>query len=139
MVKSFRHVGKIAAVAIATAVLAAVPTRVGSERLAMLDTLQPGQWELRLREPGAGPQRICIPNGRTFIQLRHQSDVCDRFVVGESAAEVTVQYTCRGRGYGRTRIRRETATLVQIDSQGIADSLPFEFTAEARRIGPCGL
>lgn len=137
MLKSFRPVGNLAALAIATAVLAAVPTRAGSDRLGMLDTLQPGQWELRVREPGAGPQRICIPNGRTFIQLRHQSDVCDRFVVGESAGEVTVQYTCRGRGYGRTRIRREAATLVQIDSQGIANGLPFEFTAEARRVGPC--
>ena len=30
------------------------------------------------------------------------------------ATEVTVQYTCRGRGYGRTHIRRETNRLVQI-------------------------
>jgi hypothetical protein len=50
---------------------------------------------------------------------------------------VVVQYTCRGKGYGRTHIRRETGRLVQIDSQGIAGGLPFEFSAEARRVGDC--
>ena len=48
-----------------------------------------------------------------------------------------VQYTCRGKGYGRTQIRRESNRLVQIDSQGIADGLPFSFSAEARRVGDC--
>jgi hypothetical protein len=48
-----------------------------------------------------------------------------------------VQYTCRGRGYGRTHIRRETSRLVQIDTQGIADGRPFAFAAEARRVGDC--
>lgn len=123
----------------ATILVALAPAQVGGERLGMLDTLQSGSWELRPREPGAPPLRICIPNGRSLIQLRHKSDTCDRFVIGESAAEVTVQYTCRGRGYGRTRIRRETAQLVQIDTQGIANGLPFEFSAEARRVGQCGI
>jgi hypothetical protein len=50
---------------------------------------------------------------------------------------VTVQYTCRGRGFGRTHIRRETDRLVQIDTQGIADSRPFAFSVEARRTGDC--
>ena len=48
-----------------------------------------------------------------------------------------MQYTCRGRGYGRTHIRRETGRLVQIESQGIVDGLPFDFVAEGRRIGEC--
>lgn len=81
---------------------------------------------------------MCIDHARRFIQLRHQADTCDRFVVEDGTNDVTVQYTCRGRGYGRTHIRRETSRLVQIDSQGIANGLPFEFTVEARRIGDCG-
>ena len=44
----------------------------------------------------------------------------------------------RGRGYGRTSIRLETDRLVQIRTQGIADGLPFEYSAEARRVGDCG-
>lgn len=137
MLRSFISLRRFAVLA-AAVLLSLVPAHAGSERLGMLDTLQPGTWELRLREIGSQPQRICVPNGRTLIQLRHQADACSRLVIGESASEVTVQYTCRGRGYGRTRIRRETAQLVQIDSQGIADGLPFEFSAEARRVGACG-
>jgi predicted subunit of tRNA(5-methylaminomethyl-2-thiouridylate) methyltransferase len=59
-------------------------------------------------------------------------------VVEDRADQVTVQYTCRGRGYGRTTIRRETGRLVQIQTQGIAEGLPFDFAAEARRMGDCG-
>ncbi|MDE2434993.1 MAG: hypothetical protein KGM49_01915 [Sphingomonadales bacterium] len=103
----------------------------------MLDQIESGSWEVRLRDTGSVPQRMCIDSGRRFIQLRHQSASCERFVVQDGASDVTVQYTCRGHGYGRTHIRRESNRLVQIDSQGIAQGLPFEFTAEARRVGDC--
>ncbi|HQE00855.1 MAG TPA: hypothetical protein PK484_13860 [Novosphingobium sp.] len=103
----------------------------------MLDRLDTGRWEMRLRDPGSPTERLCVPNGRRFIQLRHPQSNCERFIVQDGPNEVTVQYTCRGKGYGRTHIRRETSRLVQIESQGIADGLPFEFSAEARRVGDC--
>lgn len=105
--------------------------------LAMLDQLDAGRWELRMRQAGSPIERLCIPNGRRFIQLRHPGGECQRFIVQDGPSEVTVQYTCRGRGYGRTHIRRETARLIQLDSQGIAEGLPFDFSAEARRVGDC--
>ncbi len=103
----------------------------------MLDGLEAGRWELRPREAGAEPQRICLSSGRSLIQLRHPDLACDRFVVQDTANQVVVQYTCKGRGYGRTQIKRESARLVQLETQGIANGLPFEFAAEARRIGDC--
>lgn len=105
--------------------------------LAMLDQIDSGRWELRLRDSANNTQRLCVSSGRRFIQLRHPESNCDRLVVEDSPYEVTVQYTCRGKGYGRTNIRRETNRLVQIETQGIADGLPFEFSAEARRVGDC--
>ena len=57
--------------------------------------------------------------------------------VEDGAARLTVQYTCPGNGYGRTSIRRETDSLVQLESQGIHQGMPFEMTAEARRTGDC--
>ena len=42
-----------------------------------------------------------------------------------------------GRGYGRTHIRRETSRLIQIQSQGIADGLPFEFCCRRPPVGDC--
>lgn len=114
------------------------PAMGAGPTLAMLDRLEAGQWEVRTREPGAVPRRICVASGHDLVQLRHPGPACERFVVEDGPTAVVVQYTCRGRGYGRTHIRRETARLVQIDSRGIANGLPFEFSAEARRIGNCG-
>ena len=104
--------------------------------LAMLNELEAGRWELRVRDDGS-VERLCLPDVQRLIQLRHPADACERLIVTDAASEVTVQYTCRGRGYGRTHIRRETSRLVQIDTQGIADGLPFAFAAEARRVGDC--
>ena len=105
-------------------------------RLAMLDQITKGEWTLRFRD-GAPSRKICVRSGRELIQLQHGEPNCSRFVVEDGASEVTVQYTCPGNGYGRTSIRRETATLLQLESQGIADGLPFQLTAEARRTGSC--
>lgn len=105
--------------------------------LGMLDQLEPGRWELRLRD-GPGVERLCLHDGRRLIQLRHPQEQCERFIVNDDANDVTIQYTCRGRGYGRTHIRRESGRIVHIDTQGIAEGLPFNFVAEARRVGECG-
>ncbi|MBV1689858.1 hypothetical protein KRR38_19765 [Novosphingobium sp. G106] len=104
--------------------------------LAMLNELDAGRWELRVRDDGS-VERLCLPNVKRLIQLRHPADACERLIVTDADSEVTVQYTCRGRGYGRTHIRRETSRLIQLDTQGIADGLPFAFAAEARRVGDC--
>lgn len=120
----------------AGAVLAvAAPAFGGGPSLAMLDQLEGGKWELR--ERGGPQQLICVPSGRQLIQLRHPGAQCSSFVIEDSPTQVVVQYTCTGRGYGRTQVRRETNRLVQIESQGIVDGYPFDISAEARRVGAC--
>lgn len=109
---------------------------VAQVSLAMLDSLENGGWEVRFRD-GSGVRKICVRTGRELIQLRHPEGDCNRFVIEDKADTVTVQYTCRGNGYGRTHIRKESSSLVQLDSQGIAGGKPFQFTAEARRTGTC--
>jgi len=106
------------------------------QSLAMLNTLETGEWQVKARD-GSLTRRLCSRDGRAFVQLRHGGRQCNRYVVEDSPSAVTVQYSCPGNGYGRTHIRKETSRLVQIQSQGIADGLPFEFQAEARWIGPC--
>ena len=120
----------------AAVTLASAPLEAQAPELAMLDTLAKGGWNLRDRNNGQ-EQRICVRDGREFIQLRHRQTGCNRFVVQDGADEVVVQYTCRGNGYGRTSIRREGTALVQISSQGIAGGTPFSFNAEARQSGSC--
>lgn len=103
----------------------------------MLDRLQPGLWELRERNSDGGRRQICVNHGRMLIQIRHPGETCQNLIVQDSPASVTVQYTCRSSGYGRTHIRFENPELAQIDTQGIARGQPFDFSAEARRVGTC--
>lgn len=102
----------------------------------MLNGLTKGEWTIKPRD-GSAERKVCVRSGEELIQLRHNDRNCSRFVVEDEPSEVTVQYTCPGNGYGRTNIRRETNSLVQIESQGIASGLPFELAAEARRTGSC--
>jgi hypothetical protein len=120
----------------AAAALAAVPSVAQAPELAMLGTLSKGAWTLRVRDDNT-QQRVCLRSGRELIQLRHKQPGCSRFVVRDSPTEVVVQYTCPGNGYGRTTIRREGNSLVQIQSQGIIDGAPFSISAEARHNGSC--
>ena len=116
---------------------AAAPAFGQKPTLAMLDGLQPGRWELRPHERDGRAERLCLRDGRRFIQLRHPAAACNRLVVDDTPTEVTVQYTCPGHGYGRTSIRRESGRLVQLESQGVVDGLPFSFSAEGRYLGEC--
>ena len=116
--------------------LIGVPVAAQSGELAMLSSLTKGGWNLRVRDDGT-QQRLCVRDGREFIQIQHKQAGCSRFIVQDNADEVVVQYTCRGDGYGRTSIRREAAGLVQIQSQGIKDGTPFSINAEARHSGSC--
>ena len=118
------------------ATVAGEPATAQRTVLQMVEQLQDGRWELRTRERG-GVQRLCVGNRRRLVQLRHPDLACERLIVEDTPNSVTVQYTCRGHGYGRTHIRRETSQLIQVESQGVADGLPFDFAAEGRRIGDC--
>lgn len=130
-----RKAVRAGAIGVAVA-LAAVPTVAQGPELAMLGSLAKGAWNLQIRDEGS-QQRICVRDGREFIQLRHKQPGCSRFVVQDGADEVIVQYTCRGNGYGRTSIRKESNALVQVSSQGIIDGAPFSITGEARHAGSC--
>lgn len=131
------HAARPATIALLCAALAVgVPLAAQNGGLAMLEQLAKGEWTVSFRD-GRPDRKICLKSGEELIQLRHNKPDCSRFVVENASAKVTVQYTCPGDGYGRTNIRRETGGLVQIESQGIASGLPFEFAAEARRTGSC--
>lgn len=114
----------------------ALPVAAQSDGLSMLEGLTKGEWTIKNRD-GSVDRKICVRTGQELIQLRHEEPDCSRFVVEDEANKVAVQYTCPGNGYGRTNIRKETESLVQLESQGISSGLPFQFAAEARRTGIC--
>jgi len=114
----------------------AVPSLAQGDGLAMLGGLAKGEWTIKHRDGSPG-RKICVRSGQELIQIKHSETGCNQFIVEDGVSRVTVQYTCPGNGYGRTSIRRETATLVQMETQGIHSGLPFQFQAEARRSGSC--
>ncbi|MDJ0643850.1 MAG: hypothetical protein QNJ15_13640 [Erythrobacter sp.] len=128
--------GGLAAAACVVVCAFGIPAAAQSDGLAMLSGLAKGEWTLKYRD-GSPERKICVRSGLELIKLRHSDPNCSRFVVEDAASRVTVQYTCPGNGYGRTDIRRETGSLVQIESQGIVSGQPFQFNAEARRTGSC--
>ena len=125
------------AVALAVGAIAAPPIRAQIPTLRMLDRIDAGMWEVRVRDAAHTVRRMCLDTGRPLIQIKHPNTLCRSFVVQDESRFVTVHYTCPGAGYGRTQIRLENPQLVQVDSQGIAEGFPFDFTAEARRVGGC--
>ncbi len=127
----------LALIGVGSIMLMEVPQAAAQPQgLAMLGGLAKGEWTVKHRD-GSPDRKVCVRSGQELIQLRHPEGGCSQFVIEDAAAKVTVQYTCPNNGFGRTNIRRETNSLVQIESQGIADGLPFQFTAEARRTGRC--
>jgi hypothetical protein len=120
----------------AAAVMMVAPVAAQAPGLAMLAELERGSWQVRDRAGGAS-RAICLGDAGQLLQLRHPRGGCSRYVISDSAAEVTVHYTCPGAGHGRTTIRRETNRLIQIDTQGISAGAPFSDAYEARRMGPC--
>lgn len=125
----------IASASLAIAAFAA-PGIAQSPGLSLISGLQKGEWTITFRD-GRPSRRLCLRDGADLVQLQHAGENCSRFVIEDNPTEVTVQYTCRGNGYGRTTIRRETGALIQIESQGIANGQPFELSAEGRRTASC--
>ena len=82
------------------------PGLAQSKALAMFDGLQKGEWTLRFRD-GSAARKICLRSGDELIQLQHDERNCSRFVVEDTAGRVTVQYTCRGNGYGHDSWKRD--------------------------------
>jgi hypothetical protein len=122
----------------AVAFLASLPAAAQAPSLAMLGTLERGQWQLRDRDDGTAPVRaLCLGDPQVLLQLRHDRAQCSRYVIEDAPRSVTVHYTCPGMGHGRTTIRKETSRLVQIDTQGISNGAPFSVAYEARRTGAC--
>lgn len=107
-------------------------------RLAVLDAVLPGSWQLH-EIGGPGQDRtICVRDPGLLLQIRHGTTACSRYVVAETPRSATINYTCPGMGNGRTTITVENGSLARIQTQGIAGGAPFDHDYEARRLSACG-
>jgi hypothetical protein len=113
---------------------------VHQEGPTLLDSLNRGMWQFRAI--GGGPtgtavNRLCVGDAKKLLQIQHQEFDCKQFIVRSSPNALTVSYSCSGQGQGMTSIRKESNSLIQINSQGIRNNSPFSFSVEARQSGGC--
>ncbi len=105
--------------------------------LKAMHAVRPGLWQLRASDTSAPPRESCVADTAVLLRLRHRAAQCTRFVIDDSARGATVHYTCPGLGHVRTAIRVDTPRALHIESEGMADGMPFADTIEARRLGDC--
>ena len=99
--------------------------------------LEPGRWQIRDLDADVDRQSLCLGDPILLAQLEHQGPPCASEIIENGPSGGTIRYTCRGRGFGHSTLRVETPRLVKIHTQGINGARPFDFKAEARRIGDC--
>lgn len=96
---------------------------------------QPGLWEIERN--GSKPKRLCLADSGALAQFEHRNAICTRTVIRDSQSEAMVDYSCRGGGFGQTRMTLLTPRSIRVETQGISGNSPFHYTFQARRIGSC--
>lgn len=103
---------------------------------------EPGLWQIRPLDADSqmrsGSQAQCLATPDRLVHTGHSSadGDCGHTIVEDSADRATVTYVCKGRGYGRTSIRRDGNGFI-VDAQGIDGREPFELRGEYKRVGAC--
>ena len=97
-----------------------------------------GMWEVSRSATGHNPTRICVASPDLLAQFEHRQQRCARNVVSDRGSETLISYNCPGGGFGQSKMTLITPRTLRIETQGIADNLPFHYHLHARRIGDCG-
>ncbi len=96
----------------------------------------PGEWEVGKTASERG-EKVCLPDAAMLTQWEHRSKQCTRVIVTSSLDRAEVHYTCVGGGFGTSQVQVLTPRSVKVNTQGIADGLPFSYVVHARRAGAC--
>jgi hypothetical protein len=122
---------------LAAAAATAMLTLVAATQPSALAMTSTGEWELS-GVPGAKePVRQCVTDLSSLAQFEHRGRNCSSKVISDHGSSTIIQYSCGGAGFGRTQIDVLTPRSLRISTQGISDSLPFNYVLQARRTGDC--
>jgi hypothetical protein len=116
----------------------ALPAYAASPSVDALGKLERGRWQVRELDGATPPASLCLGDPALLLRFEHRGDrSCSAEVLASGSMTTTVQYTCRGRGFGHSQLRVETPRSVRVDSQGFSNGRPFSYRLEARRTGAC--
>ena len=96
-----------------------------------------GEWSISTNATGMNGAKHCLADAAILTQWEHRRAHCTRVVLSGTQERADVQYTCTGGGFGNSKVQVLTPRSVRIQTQGIANGLPFGYTIHARKIGPC--
>jgi hypothetical protein len=96
-----------------------------------------GLWEIDGLPGGKPPIQQCIANVAMLAQFEHRGRHCTRNLISDSPGSSVIQYSCGSADFGRSQIDVITPRSLRISTQGISESLPFNYVLEARRLGDC--
>ena len=118
------------------AVLAGAAIAAGP-RPAALTKASPGMWEVEGLPGAKTPTRECVADVSALAQYEHRKQSCTLSVLSGDGESTLFQYNCPGGGFGRSKLTLITPRSLRIETQGISDGLPFNYTLQARRVGDC--
>ena len=108
-----------------------------AQRPGALAQTSPGLYEIA-GVPGAkGPAHECVADVAQLAQFEHRRINCSRKLLNTNGNSVTFSYECAGGGFGQSKLTVITPRSVRVETQGISDSLPFNYVLQARRVGDC--
>ena len=96
----------------------------------------PGEWEIAKTASGRG-EKVCLPDAGILMQWEHRGKQCTRTIGTSSLDRAEVHYTCVGGGFGTSQVQVLTPRSIKVNTQGIADGLPFGYVIHAHRVGAC--
>ena len=96
-----------------------------------------GLWEVSGVPGTARPIRQCVADAAVLARIEHRGQNCTQVVIEDNPATTVVHYTCPRGGFGRSEMTLITPRSLRIHTQGISNNLPFNFLAQARRVGSC--
>jgi hypothetical protein len=108
-----------------------------AEPAATLSQAQPGQWEI-IGAPGVKtPIRQCFSDILALARFEHRTKNCSSRVTSQHGNSTVVNYRCGNADFGQSQIDVLTPRSLRISTQGISDSLPFNYVLQAHRVGDC--
>jgi hypothetical protein len=107
-----------------------------AQRPAALTKTAGGEWEI-VGQPGRGAQKLCLADLAVLAQHEHRGTSCTRVVIRDLPSVTEIHYTCAGGGFGRTKMTVITPRSLRVETQGISNNFPFNYTLQVRRLGDC--
>jgi hypothetical protein len=127
-----------AVMALSIAGSAAALLLTAAQQPSPLAGVKAGQWQLQGVPGAASGLQECVTNLLALARFEHRGKSCSSRTISQSSSSIVVEYSCGGAGFGHSQIDVLTPRSLRISTQGISDSLPFNYVLQAHRVGDCG-